>query len=474
MFHGPVRKGFALALLMTALCAGALVATADARGGRHGSNHAARHHAARGNHHPASTRHRKACKANRRHRGAHARCARKHKPTSRHRMGRLPIGSRRVDPGSRTPPGRSNPATPKPAGPKSGAPKSPAFKPTPPKPTTPTFPPQPVPAPAPPPISPPPVASGDLTVGLVSGAGLVTDAGFAAQLGASYVRVEFDINSSTSQIAPTIERYANSGARVLLLAGFYGRIPSTGEAQNLASWARAFGPGGTFWAGRSDGALAVREIEFGNETNQSYQFGGCSWNCSGYIPRAEGYARALETAQVAIDSSGGDSGVGLLAIGDDGGTGSANWVNGMFNAVPDLGSRIVGWTTHAYGPKSRWQPLVNRLISETQARGASSSLPIYVTEFGLASDNGGCLNNNYGWNPCMTYSEAASVLHSDVNEFLATYGSRIQALMLYQVRDQQPGGTSDSEYYFGALTNDGASKGAYTTEVRSQLAAHPA
>lgn len=313
-----------------------------------------------------------------------------------------------------------------------------------------------------------------MVFGLVSGAGLVTDAGYAAQLGASYVRVEFEIGTPASKIQPTIERYANSGTQVLLLAGFYGRIPSSSEAQNLATWAHAFGPGGTFWAGRSDGGLAVRRIEFGNETNQSYQFNGCSWNCPEYIPRAEAYARALKTAQTAIDTPSGDSNVGLLAIGDDGGTGSENWVNGMFNAVPDLGSRIVGWSSHPYGPQSSWQPKLDRLISWTQAHGAPSTLPIYITEFGFSSANGTCLNDNYGWNPCMTYVEAAAKLHETVESMQSRYGSRIGALMLYQTHDQQPLGQTNREFYFGALTSTGQDKGPFTTEVRALLAAHRA
>jgi hypothetical protein len=347
--------------------------------------------------------------------------------------------------------------------------------------STPT--PEPAPAPAPEPTptptpeptpTPSPTPSTSLTVGLVSGSGLTTDAGYATQLGASYVRVEFDITSSTTQIEPVIAKYASSGTRVLLLASFYGRIPSASEAQKLASWAHAFGPGGSFWANRTDGNLAVREIEFGNETNQSYQFNGCSWNCTEYIPRAENYARALKTAQVAIDSPSGDSGTGLLAIGDDGNTGSENWVNGMFNAVPDLGSRIVGWTTHPYGSQSRWKPMIDHMVTWTQAHGAPSTLPIYATEFGFATDNGTCLSDNYGWNVCMTYAEAAIKLTEDVSSFVSTYGLRIKALMIYQVRDQQPSGSTNREYYFGALKSDGSSKGAYTTEVRALLAAHPA
>ena len=50
-------------------------------------------------------------------------------------------------------------------------------------------------------------------------------------------------------------------------------MPSTSEAQNLASWAAAYGPGGSFWQGKSYPAnTAVTRIEFGNETSYSYQF----------------------------------------------------------------------------------------------------------------------------------------------------------------------------------------------------------
>jgi hypothetical protein len=310
-----------------------------------------------------------------------------------------------------------------------------------------------------------------MTFGVVSNADPIQEAPRAASVGAKLIRVEFPIQTPVSQIEPTIAAFAANGEQALLLASFAGRIPSEAEAQNLASWAHAFGPGGTFWAGRSDGQLAVQAIEFGNETNQSYQFNGCSWNCPSYIPRAEAYALALKAAQISIDASGGNTSVGLLAIGDDGGTGSENWLNGMFKAVPDLASRIIGWTVHAYGPKSQWETMVNHMIEWTSAHGAPSTLPIYVTEFGFATDNGSCLSNNYGWSPCMSYGEAASDLNQDVSEFVASYGSRIADLMLYEVSDLAPANPSNTERedYFGIFQQNGSPKGAYTEEVRSLL-----
>jgi hypothetical protein len=161
--------------------------------------------------------------------------------------------------------------------------------------------------------------------------------------------------------------------------------------------------------------------------------------------------------------------VGLLAQADDGGTGSPAWVNGMFSAVPDLASRVAGWTVHPYGPT--WQRKIDALIATTAARGAPASIPIYVTELGIAVDNGRCLSDNYGWNPCMSNSEAAATLTGVVGGMRARYGSRLRALYLYQAQDQRPeSATNDRENYFGLLQSNGASKGAFTTAVQTVMA----
>ena len=82
--------------------------------------------------------------------------------------------------------------------------------------------------------------------------------GLMTTLGAKLVRIEFAIETPASQLQNTIAGYAAKGIRVAPLAGFYGTIPTAAQAKNLASWASMYGPGGTFWAGRSDGALAIR------------------------------------------------------------------------------------------------------------------------------------------------------------------------------------------------------------------------
>ncbi len=336
-----------------------------------------------------------------------------------------------------------------------------------------TFPSAPAPAPKPegegegePAPVPSSVTAGPFEMGVVAGTSGY-ELPFIQTVGAHTVRMEVGIGSSAAEVAPLVEFYAKAGVRLLLLAGFNGQIPSPAEAQNLASWAAAFGPGGTLWKGKTFPAdTAVTTIEFGNETSYTYQFSDNS--SSTYASRAQSYALRFKEAQTAIQSA--NPSVGLLAQADSGGGGSA-WVDNMFAAVPDLASRVAGWTVHPYG--ANWQGRLDQTVSTTAAHGAPSTIPIYVTEWGLASDNGNCLSDNYGWNRCMSYAEAATTLTTTLTAMRARYGSRLAALYLYHVRDQKPSGAStDREAYFGAVQSNGAAKGLYTTTVQALIAAN--
>jgi hypothetical protein len=325
--------------------------------------------------------------------------------------------------------------------------------------------PAPAPAPTPDPTPAPPV-DGSFSMGLVGGTAATYELGFIKQMGAHTARVAFNIGTPVSQMTAAMDAYAKAGVRPLLLAMFYGRNPTTAEAQSLASWAAAFGPNGSFWAGKSYPAnTAVTDIEFGNETSYSYQFSDNSMGT--YAARAQTYALRVKDAQTAIQAA--NPNVGLLAIGDNAVNQSA-WVVNMFNAVPDLGSRVAGWTIHPYGPT--WQTRIDSTINSTKAAG-SPDLPIWITEWGISTDNGRCLSDNYGYDKCMTYSAAATTLHGALTGMKDRYGSRLGAFYLYQAHDQQATGTQTGrESYFGALQSNNAPKGAYTTEVQSDLAAN--
>jgi hypothetical protein len=314
------------------------------------------------------------------------------------------------------------------------------------------------------PESPPPAAG--FAMGVTTGSAFGYELSFVTSLGARNARLMYAIGTSAASMAPVIDAYARAGVRVLLCASFSGRLPSTGEAQSLAAWARAYGPGGTFWQGKSyPPSTAVTSIEFGHETSYSYQFP--DYSLPTYASRAQTYALRFEDAQVAVKAA--NPRVGLLAQADNAVNGTA-WVANMLKAVPDLGARAAGWTVHPYGPN--WKARIDSTIASTKAAGAPD-LPIWVTEWGLATDNGRCLSDNYGYSKCMTYATAASTLHAALAGMQSTYGSRMGAFFLYQAHDQAASGTQTGrEYYFGALQQKGAAKGAYTSEVKADLAAH--
>lgn len=300
--------------------------------------------------------------------------------------------------------------------------------------------------------------------GLNSGWEPTWDVEGAAKLGAKIVRLDVSINDSAKSMESIVADYAAEGIQVELLADFNAALPTPTEATNLASWAKTFGPGGSFWANRSNGQLAVKMIEFGNETSYEYQFADDS--TAGYAGRAQTYALRFKEAATAVSAA--NPSVGMLAQGDAGNAGST-WITNMFKAVPNLGQYVAGWTIHPYGPG--WRSRFEALIAETAAQGAPSNIPIDVTEWGLSTDNGKCLTENYDWNVCMSYNEAGEVLTRTVSEMRQMLGSRMGLFMLYQVRDKVvPGASNNREEYFGALQHELAPKGAYTTAAQALMA----
>jgi hypothetical protein len=285
----------------------------------------------------------------------------------------------------------------------------------------------------------------------------------AATLGARLVRVEFAINQPASALEQVIATYAAKGIRVQPLAGFYARIPSPAEAKNLAGWAKAYGPGGTYWSSYGGTPVPIESIEFGNETSYTYQFGDTQQSAS-YRERGERYGERLKEAAEAISAAG--SSVGLLAQADDW---TGNWVKAMFHAVPGFSKYVAGWTIHPYGPT--WKKRIEDLIRQTSENGAPATIPVDITEWGLSTDNGRCLSENYGWNRCMSYTEAGEVLKRTVSEMRQAFSSRLQDFILYQVHDLSSSGvTTDREQYFGALQFGNQAKGAFTAAVESTLA----
>jgi hypothetical protein len=311
-------------------------------------------------------------------------------------------------------------------------------------------------------------SAGAFTVGLNAGPAATWEAQLGSRLRPSVVRLDFDISTPTAEIEPEVAALASRGVRVQLLASFIGRMPGDADATRLAAWARTFGPGGTFWQHRSDGRLALRYIEFGNETNAGYQYDGCGPGCPDYRQRARDYALRFKEAQEAIDGQQGNERVGLLAIGDE--SDDHTWADGMYEAVPDLTRRVAGWIAHPYGPD--YKTKLENIIDAVSPHGGER-VPIFVTEFGIATDNGRCLDDNYGWPKCLTYQQAADNLRGAIANMRTAYGKQLAQLLIFAQVDRKPSGaTSDREDYFGAVQSDGRDKGPLTAAVAKILAAH--
>lgn len=278
------------------------------------------------------------------------------------------------------------------------------------------------------------------------------DIRIAALLGAPVARVEWDIATPAERLVPIVTAYAREGVRVQPVAGYEGRIPTPEEAANVGAWARTVGPQAPMWR-TLDRRLAVRAIEFGTETSFAYQ---------GTHRRGGEYARRAKQASIAAR----DAGVGLFIQADE-----ANqvdeWINQMYDAVPNLHDYAAAWIIHPYGP--RWRRMVDLAIFRTEQRGAPR-IPIAITEYGIANDGGRCLNDNYGWPRCLTSAQAAAILERVVREMRAEY-PRIRQFILYNNHDLRPPGTDDErEHYFGARRSDGGSKGAFTEAVERLMA----
>jgi hypothetical protein len=270
---------------------------------------------------------------------------------------------------------------------------------------------------------------------------------------------------AASDIAPYIGGWAAQGVQVILLAGFPGSMPTADEARNLGNWAAVMGPGGSYWNNHPGGQYAPQLIEFGNETSQFWQYGD-SWDSPSYVERAKSYALRFRDAATAISTA--NRNVGLLSVAED--YAGGRWFDAMYSAVPNFDQYVSGWIIHLYG--SGWRQKAAASRKYVADHGAPASIPWDVTETGISTDNGKCLDDNYGWDSCMSFATAGSTLHTMIAQMRADFGTHLRSLDLYRVRDLQPSGaTNGREDYFGLQTLDLHDKGGYTAQARTELAA---
>ncbi len=273
-----------------------------------------------------------------------------------------------------------------------------------------------------------------------------------------------DYNQDPATMEANILLAAQSGIETVIMIGFDAAPPNAGT---IGAMAARFGPGGTFWGtgapGAGLGANATRFFELGNENSYSYSPKPGLSGGTAYAVYAQQAYNAVQAANTAC---------GVLLQGDDGNQpNGSEWVDRIFNQWPAAGSSAAGWVIHPYGVPADATARLNRMASQLAARGLSSPL-VFVTEDGIASDNGATLSNNYGWPLNLTYSQAATQWQTKLDMYDGR--SNIFFVSYYQSRDQQPSGTGLREDYFGMRKSDGVTnKGALTTTHSSWAASHP-
>jgi hypothetical protein len=268
----------------------------------------------------------------------------------------------------------------------------------------------------------------------------------------TYCRVGFAIGASAAEVAAATTFFNNKGISCIPMAGASGRIATSAEAKALKAWAEAIvTKGGQF-------------IEFENETN--YQIENTKANGKIYGERAKEVGEAIN-----------GTGVKVLVQGSDAGKGGAQvWLEGVLEGWPKCWEHPAfgGWTIHPYpGQKKSGLTdefgllMTKRMMTALEEAGDTTS-HICATEWGeTCTANGRKLNSEQEFN----YEQAAKVLEEHHVLLASAAKGRLFMLLLFQPHDQkEDNGTSEErEWFFGAMTNTGATKGSFTTFVQKWL-----
>jgi hypothetical protein len=268
-------------------------------------------------------------------------------------------------------------------------------------------------------------------------------------IGVSADRLEFGQQMSWAEIDERYELALREGMRVLPVLNSLRQISSI-DAASFAAWTGAFaaryGPGGTFWAGRADAALALAQIEIFNEP-----YG--AWYYQPVEPAA--FAR-LYVAAVDAGRRANPATKYLLPVQptiDENGT-SRPWSPELWAAEPQIASRVDGLAVHPYGS---WTPGANPFWSywktrwiydEWSHRGAPRQL--WLTEVGQCTSSVAP--------KCVSEAQQAEAVRFYVADARAT--PYIRAVFVFTHRDA-PGDPANRENSFGIVRADLTPKPAF-------------
>jgi hypothetical protein len=217
-----------------------------------------------------------------------------------------------------------------------------------------------------------------------------------------------------------------------------------------------YGPSGTRVPGVIDRLEVGNEEAWAHRTSDPYAAG-----------RTHGAAvRSLKEAAPSAQ---------IVCQGDDGNRGTDAFFRGMRDANPSIAADCHEYSIHPYGPiyvdrMTRNRGYINNVLGDPTAKFA-------VTEWGLSVRlDQGCVNDNYGWNTCMSHAEAATRLRDFVTYVKGRGDTSFVTLFTGVDHPNATTNAADREYNFGLVSSHQTGeqeKGSYTRTARELIAADP-
>lgn len=233
--------------------------------------------------------------------------------------------------------------------------------------------------------------------------------------------------------------------------------PST-YAAFVAAVVDRYGPHGSFWTENpSLSAYAITTFELWNEPYYSNGDGG------NYDPAA--YANLIAAAGAAAHAADPAAKV-LLAADTDAGAENGdtwvNWIDALYQAVPNLNNYFDGIAVHPYGPDTtditgdgdNQIRRVEMIRADFVAHGAADK-PLWITEIGWPTCNGTDVMCTTAANQLNDVNQLITYLHT-------TWQPYVKAVFLYDMQDLGTDLTNPEDNY-GLYTYAGTAKPALAT-----------
>jgi hypothetical protein len=215
----------------------------------------------------------------------------------------------------------------------------------------------------------------------------------------------------------------------------------------VVAFVKRYGLGGSFWRehpGIDESRYAITSFELGNEP----YLGGMS---------ASEYAAAVRPALEAVKELGVPARM-ILVSGVDADE-EADWVETLYEAIPDLNSLFFGFAIHPYtfgappageSPGSAYRQI--ELLRRVMNSEGAEAKPIWITEYGESTSECG--------SECVDEAGQAEYLEAVIGSAAEHPEWDVEMVMVFQLIDRGTD-TGDRELGFGILREDGAPKLSY-------------